>query len=175
MVELIIPETELYDSRKNEFIHVNEQKLLLEHSLLSISKWESKYQRPFLDQKGKSLEESRYYVKCMTLNRNVDDTVYLCLTNDHIKAINKYVDNPMSATKPKKLNNRPSAEPVTSELIYYWMIALNIPFECQKWHFNRLMTLIEVCNIKNTPTKKMTAAQRRALNNERKARLHTRG
>lgn len=174
MLELVINDTELFDNATNTFIAVKKHNLLLEHSLISISKWESKFKKPFLTREIKTIEETRYYVKCMTLNRNVDDNVYLCLTNSDIDKVNSYIEDSMSATKPKKVG-APSREPVTSELIYYWMIALNIPVEFEKWHLNRLLTLIEVCNIKNSPPKKMTMAQRRALNNQRKARLHTRG
>lgn len=174
MLELVIPDNELFDENNSTFITVKKHTLLLEHSLISISKWESKFKKPFLSRERKTIEETRYYVKCMTLNRNVDDNVYLCLTNDDIGKVNAYIEDPMTATKPKKIGS-PSRETITSELIYYWMIALNIPVEFEKWHLNRLLTLIEVCNIKNSPPKKMTAAQRRALNNQRKARLHTRG
>lgn len=174
MLELIIPRTELYDPNKNEFITVDETKLRLEHSLISISKWESKWHTPFLSRKKKTPEESSDYVRCMTLNTVVDPNVYRCLTNDHMDKINAYLEDKMTATNPRKTGGK-NREPITSELVYYWMIALNIPFECEKWHFNRLMTLIEVCNIKNAPPKKMTAAERRALNNSRKAKFHTRG
>ena len=174
MLELVINDTELFDTVTNTFVAVKKHTLILEHSLISISKWEARFKKPFLTREVKTLEETRYYIKCMTLNRNVDDNVYLCLTNGDIDKVNSYIEDPMSATKPKKIGS-PSRETITSELIYYWMIALNIPVEFEKWHINRLLTLIEVCNIKNAPPKKMTTAQRRALNNQRKARLHTRG
>ena len=181
MLTITIPATEKYDEIKGEFIYSKEQTLQLEHSLVSISKWESKWCKPFLDSKReKTNEEVIDYVKCMTLNKNVSDEAYLCLTQENITAINDYIGAPMTATyfsntdKGKKNN-----EQTTSELIYYWMIALNIPFECQKWHINRLLTLIRVCNIKNQPPKKMSKreimSRNAALNAARRQQLNTKG
>ena len=134
----------------------NEQVLQLEHSLVSISKWESKWHIPFLDGKDKTLEQIIDYVRCMTITQNVKPEVYNRLTEDNLKAINDYIENPMTATTFSDINQRPSREIITSEIIYYWMVSFNIPFECQKWHLNKLLTLIKVCNIKNSPPKKMS-------------------
>lgn len=182
MLTIVIPEQDLFDERTNSFIPIRKQKLQLEHSLVSISKWESKWHKPFLGKDKKTTEETIDYVRCMTITQNVDPIVYLGLTSDNIRDINAYIDNPMTATwfnkdDQKKKNN--SGEVVTSELIYYWMIALQIPPEYQKWHLNRLLTLIQVCNIKNQPAKKMRRqdilARNRSLNEARKAKYHTKG
>jgi hypothetical protein len=187
MLQIVIPATakakEYYDEAKNEFIQVKEGKevhLTLEHSLVSLSKWESKWCKPFLGKEIKTTEETIDYIKCMTLTQNVDPDVYYRMTNDNIEQIKEYIDNPHTATTIYEDPNTPkSRETITSELIYYWMIALNIPFECQKWHLNRLLTLIRVCNIKNKPPKKMTQRQllsRNAqLNAARRQKLHTKG
>ena len=180
MLEITIPATELWDEINEEFITTKEQTLRLEHSLVSLSKWESKWCKPFLSKTNKTDEEMLDYVRCMTLTQNVPDEVYRCLTDDNIRKIYEYIDAPMTATwfheeKTKGI----SREQTTSELIYYWMIALNIPFECQKWHLNRLLTLIRVCNIKNQPPKKMSKrdimSRNAALNAARRNQLHTKG
>ena len=177
MLTLVVPETELFDEVRNEFIFVKEQKLTLEHSLLSLSKWESKWHKPFLSKKEKTREETLDYLRCMTIN-SVDEEVYACLTPKMIERIDAYIGDSMTATtfSDKK---RPSHETITAELIYYWMVALNIPFECQKWHLNRLLTLVEVCSIKNQPPKKMSprAIMQRnaALNASRRKALHSKG
>lgn len=170
---------EFYDEDNNEFIMFNEQVLQLEHSLVSISKWESKWHIPFLDGKDKTLEQIIDYVRCMTITQNVKPEVYNRLTEDNLKAINDYIENPMTATTFSDINQRPSREIITSEIIYYWMVSFNIPFECQKWHLNKLLTLIKVCNIKNSPPKKMSRqeilSRNRALNEARKKNLNTMG
>lgn len=180
MLEITIPATELWDERNEEFIATKEQTLRLEHSLVSLSKWESKWCKPFLSKTNKTDEEIIDYVRCMTLTQNVPDEVYKCLTDDNIRKINEYIDAPMTATwfHEDKAKGT-SREQTTSELIYYWMISLNIPFECQKWHLNRLLTLIRVCNIKNQPPKKMSKrdimSRNAALNAARRNQLHTKG
>lgn len=179
MLDLIIPESERYDEKKGEFVYVKEQKLCLEHSLISLSKWEAKYMKPFLSSK-KSPLEILDYIRFMTLTQNVKPDVYFYLTKDNVKAIQEYIEAPMTATTVPKSNKRNAhKETITAELIYYWMIALNIPFECQKWHLNRLLKLIEVCSYKNEPPKKMTRSEilqrNRQLNAERRARLNTKG
>ena len=179
MLKITIPEMEFYDEDNNEFIMFNEQVLQLEHSLVSISKWESKWHIPFLDGKDKTLEQIIDYVRCMTITQNNKPEVYNRLTEDNLKAINDYIENPMTATTFSDINQRPSREIITSEIIYYWMVSFNIPFECQKWHLNKLLTLIKVCNIKNSPPKKMSRqeilSRNRALNEARKKNLNTRG
>ena len=152
MLRITIPSVEMYDDSKNEYIYTKEQTLQLEHSLVSLSKWESKWCKPFLTKEAKTIEETIDYVKCMTLTQNVDPSVYNYLTNENLAEISAYIEAPMTATtfSDNKQDGR-SREQVTAELVYYWMVALNIPFECQKWHLNRLLTLIRVCNIKNQP------------------------
>ena len=178
MLRITIPETELWDGK--EFIPVKEQTLHLEHSLISLSKWESKWCKPFLTNIEKTNEETIDYIKCMTLTQNVDPNVYRCLTNENVMQINNYIYAPMTATTfSDDKNGKKNREIVTAELIYYWMIALNIPFECQKWHLNRLLTLVRVCNVKNTPPKKMSKRalmnRNAALNEARRQQMNSKG
>ena len=181
MLQITIPSRELWDESTNEFVITKEQILQLEHSLISISKWESKWQKAFLTKQEKTHEETIDYIKCMTLNQNVDPNVYNYLTNDNIRQINAYIDSPMTATyfSEEKGGRGGRGEQTTSELIYYWMIALQIPFECQKWHLNRLLTLVRVCNIKNQPPKKRSRreimSRNAALNAARRKQLNTKG
>lgn len=180
MLRIIIPGGELWDERNNEFIFAKGQTLQLEHSLVSLSKWESKWCKPFLSSEAKTTEETIDYIKCMTVTQNVKPELYNFLNNEHITMVNDYISAPMTATTfSKDMPGGRNREIVTAELIYYWMIALNIPFECQKWHLNRLLTLIRVCNIKNTPPKKMNKRQimnrNAALNAERRRLMGTNG
>jgi hypothetical protein len=180
MLQITIPAVELWDERKQEFVTTKEQTLQLEHSLVSLSKWESKWCKAFLTKQEKTFEETLDYIKCMTITQNVDPEVYNYLTNENIEEINKYIEAPMTATYfSDDKTAKPSREQITAELIYYWMIALNIPFECQKWHLNRLLTLIRVCNIKNQPPKKRSRkeimSRNAALNAARRKQLNTKG
>ena len=180
MLEIIIPATEQWDEKNQEFITSKEQILRLEHSLVSLSKWESKWCKPFLSRENKTMEETIDYIKCMTLTQNVDDHVYNLLTIDNIKKVNEYISAPMTATTFNDFNKKSGGnEIITSELIYYWMISLNIPFECQKWHLNKLFTLIKVCSIKNQPPKKMSKkdimSRNAALNAARRKQMNTKG
>ena len=181
MLKILVPgQQELWDETNEVFIHTNSKDtmLRLEHSLISISKWESKYHVPFLSS-DKSAAQILDYIKCMTLT-DVDDEVYARLTIENIRAINDYIADPMTAsTVTNAPNAKKTHEIVTSELIYYWMIAYNIPVEFEKWHINRLIMLIRICSAKNDTGQKMTkseiAAQNRAINAARRAKLHTKG
>lgn len=180
MLRITIPAVEQWDEAKQEFISTKEQTLSLEHSLVSLSKWESKWCKAFLTKQEKTFEETLDYIKFMTLTQNVDPEVYKYLTNRNIDKINRYIEAPMTATYfSEDKNGKTSREQITAELIYYWMISLNIPFECQKWHLNRLLTLIKVCNIKNTPPKKRSKkeimSRNAALNAARRKQLNTKG
>lgn len=180
MLQITIPAVEQWDEVNQEFVNLKGQTLQLEHSLVSISKWESKWNKAFLSSKEKSVEETIDYVRCMTLTKNVNPEIYNFLTSDNLSEINRYIDAPMTATCFMEDESKSgSRETITSELIYYWMIALNIPFECQKWHLNRLLTLVKVCNIKNAPPKrksKQDIMRRNAkLNAERRKKMHSKG
>ena len=169
-----------WDEENETFVEAKTLILHLEHSLVSISKWESKWHKSFIHTKDLTTEETLDYIKYMTLTKNVNPEVYDHLTDDNIKEIRNYIDNPMTATTfSEDKNSKGNREIVTAELIYYWMIALNIPFECQKWHLNRLLTLIRVCNIKNQPPKKMgrreTLNRNAQLNAARRAQMNTKG
>lgn len=169
-----------WDEIKQEFVEPEIQVLELEHSLVSVSKWESKWCKSFLSNPEKTIDETKDYIRCMTITPNVDPEVYEYLSNDNITEINKYIEAPMTATYfNERKNNKGGRETITSELIYYWMIALNIPFECQHWHLNRLITLVRVCQIKNTPPKKMSRGEimsrNAALNAARRQQMNTKG
>lgn len=180
MLRITIPAVEQWDETKQEFISTKEQTLSLEHSLVSLSKWESKWCKAFLTKQEKTFEETLDYIKFMTLTQNVDPEVYKYLTNGNIDEVNRYIEAPMTATYfSEDKNGKTSRGQITAEIIYYWMISLNIPFECQKWHLNRLLTLIKVCNIKNTPPKKRgkkeIMSRNAALNAARRKQLNTKG
>ena len=180
MLQITIPANEAWDETRNCFVHVKEQTLRLEHSLVSLSKWESKWQKPFFTNKEKSFEETIDYIKCMTITQNVKPETYYFLTNENLQQIYDYIGSPMTATT-FSMNDKQtgSKETVTAELIYYWMIAAQIPFDCEKWHLNKLFTLIRVCGVKNTPPKKMSKREimnrNRALNAARQKQLNTTG
>lgn len=179
MLQITIPSIESYDEVNNEFITSKEQHLLLEHSLVSLSKWESKWCKPFLTKEDKTMEESIDYIRCMTITQNVNEDVYKNITQANIDDVRNYIEAPMTATTFNKDRGGPNKEIITAEIIYYLMIAMNIPLECHKWHLNRLLTLINVCNIKNQPPKKMSKRalmeQNRALNSARRNSLNTKG
>ena len=182
VLQITIPERDFFDDSKQEFIKVKKQTLTLEHSLISISKWESKWKKPFLSSNDRTKEESLDYIKCMSIGPIADENVLHCLSNSEYKQIADYINDNCTATWFNERNNKRkigSGQTVTSELIYYWMIAYDIPSEYQKWHLNRLLTLIRICDNKNSPSKKMKKkdifAQNRALNEARKKKLGTRG
>lgn len=181
MLTINVPSIEQWDEVKQEFVYFKGQTLCLEHSLVSISKWEAKFHKAFLTAERKTPEEVMEYVKCMTITSNVDPMVYDFLTKKNIDEVNDYIADPMSATTitDTKDGGGGGVKRMTSEMIYYQMVALQIPFECQKWHLNRLLTLIRVCNIKNTPPKKMSQreimSRNHALNAARRSKLHSKG
>lgn len=178
MLRLTIPSTELFDEKTNRFITIHGRELQLEHSLVSVSKWESKWKKPFLGATKKNREETIDYVRCMTITQNVDPIIFLGLTDENIDTVNRYIDDPMTATTFKN-DKKVNRQVITSEIIYYWMISLGVPMECQKWHLNRLLALIRVCDEKNKPAKnksrKDVMAENRALNQLRKARSGSHG
>lgn len=181
MLPIIIKAGELFDEQSGEFITVKKDTTIqLEHSLVSLSKWESKWHKPFLTKDEKSFEETIDYIRCMSLTPNVDPNVFKLLSDKNIEAVNKYISDPMTATTFRENGNRGGVkEIITSEIIYYDMIALNIPFECQKWHLNRLLTLIRVCDIKSQPPKKMSKGdlmrRNASLNAARRQQMGSRG
>lgn len=185
MLEILIPSQEFFNEETSEFVRPkclgkDGKKLRLEHSLVSISKWESNWKKRFLTKEDKTSEEVRDYVRCMTLTQNVDPEVYLYLTAENIKEINDYIQDPMSGTTfPKEKPKTGYREETSSELIYYWMVALEIPVEFQRWHFNRLLNLIRICNIKNAPQKKSSMndiiSQQKKIEAANRAKLHLHG
>lgn len=180
MLDIFIPESEFYDDENNLFITKKSAHIVLEHSLYAISKWESRHHKPFYSKDERSKNELLDYIKCMTVSNSLeDDEVYTRLSQSDIDKIAEYMKDSMTATTFSQNNDSNKSSIVTSELIYYAMIANNIPFECDKWHINKLNTLIRVCQIKNNPPKKMSReeqfAQQRELNELRKKQFNTRG
>lgn len=181
MLELeILLSPEGWDEEKQEFVEPTTEIIQLEHSLVSLKKWESKWNKPFLSKQEMTTEETLDYIKCMTISQNVNPEVYGRLSTQNIEQVRKYIAAPMSATTfSEKKNGKVNRETITAEIIYYWMIAFNIPSEYQNWHLNQLLTLIRVCSIKNQPTKKRSgrdsARNYAALNKARREQYNTRG
>lgn len=178
MLKVIVPEQELFDDYKQEFVYTKQTPLTLEHSLLSLSKWESKWKKPFLTKTPHTAEEMTDYIRCMTINQVYDDSIYSCIPNYVLEQVQSYIDDPMTATWFNDKDKKKSKEIITAEIIYYWMIGLQIPFECEKWHLNRLLALIRVCSEKNDPKKmsrKEVMSNNKALNAARRKALHSRG
>ena len=179
MLTVYVPAIEYYDETTSEFRKTKPFELRLEHSLVSMSKWETKWRIPFLRKEGLTLEMLRDYIRCMTLNQNVDPIVYMALPKDTLESIIDYINADLSATTITDRRPTFSREVVTTELIYFWMITYSIPMECQKWHFSRLMKLIRIAGIKNEPPKKMSKnailRQNSSLNAARRAKLGTKG
>lgn len=179
--KLIIESEEMFNERTREFIPAGENIVVeLEHSLVSLSKWESEYQKPFLSKGEKTVDELLGYLNAMVLTPNVGPEIFKKCTQRNIDEIQWYIDSPQTATTFGSMpESRGPGEVITSELIYYWMVAFTIPWEAQYWHLNRLFALIRICNIKNGKPKKMSRremAERNArLNAERKAKLGTSG
>lgn len=184
MLKMDIVGGELYDEVNEKFVTMKSTTISLEHSLIAISKWESKYHIPFLEETEKTPEQIRYYIECMTITPNVDPNVYKFMPNWQVEEIMDYIRDPMTATwfgdDGKKSGKGVKNEIITSELIYYWMVTLQIPAEYEKWHINRLLTLIQVCNVKNASNEKKMgkneiARNYDAINAARRAKLHTKG
>lgn len=180
MLTIIIEEEEIFDEETATFDTVKGAVLNLEHSLISLSKWESKYQKPFLSFDKKSTREILGYIQMMIIDPAIDPTLIYRCSQEELVNIQEYIDSSQSATTFGQMpERRGPSEVITSELIYYWMTAFQIPFECQHWHLNRLFSLIRICNLKNAPEKKMSrnelAQRTRDLNAQRRAELNTSG
>lgn len=180
MLKITIKGSELFNEETSTFSTIDDFDLELEHSLLSVSKWESKYKKPFLTDQQKTAEETMYYIEAMIISPNYPIDTFARLSQENLTQINDYIESTQSATTFGRMPERKGVgETITSELIYYWMVAFNIPFECERWHLNRLFALVRVCNIKNSKPKKMSrheiASRYRAENERRRAQLGTSG
>lgn len=178
MLTLQVVLKESFNDKTEEFV-TETFALDLEHSLVSLSKWESLYEKPFLSSNDKTNEEIYGYIKAMTLTADVPEEIYSKLSDQNLEEVNSYINAKMTATWFADNKSRPTGETITSELIYYWIISLNIPIEAQYWHLNRLFTLIKVFNEKNSPKKKMSRQEilqrNRELNRQRRAQYNTKG
>lgn len=178
-LELIIPEAEYFNEKTREFIAIPEQHLRLKHSLVSISKWEAKWKIPFLSKQPKTREQSIDYIRLMTITQNVNPLVYEFLSDDIMNKIQEYIDDSMTATVIKSQPKPGGQKIITSEVIYSWMVSFRIDKEYEKWHLNRLLTLIEILNIENNPKKKMSKnaiyQRNQAINEARRAKANSRG
>ena len=187
MLSLIVTGKETWDPVREEFVDEDITEFKMEHSLVAISKWEAKYHKSFMNTPEKTSEEMIGYFRFMMVNKNINEEAFkkVITTERYLKQIKDYMEDPMTATTFSRQDQRRArmnqgGEYITSETIYYWMVTLNIPFDpCEKWHITRLLTLIQFCNLKNSPPKKMSRseiyAQNKALNEARKAKYHTKG
>jgi hypothetical protein len=181
MLRISVPGSEFFDDATSKFITTEPLELELEHCLAAVSKWESKFEKPFLSSGNQTHAEVLAYVKCMVLNRGFDFDAPFELSPENLDQVNQYINSKQTATTFAKEHNSFSktSEIVTSELIYYWMVSFNIPFECEHWNLNRLLALVKICSIKNGKPKKMSrnevAQRNRELNDARRAALGTSG
>lgn len=182
MLEITIPTREYFDEAHGCFKSIKGQTIRIEHSLVSVSKWEAKWHKPFLANTERTMEEQIDYIRCMTITQNVDPNIYYFIPDKELDRITAYLEDPMTATWFSNRNGKPAGrgrEVITSEIIYWEMIEFGIPFEFEKWHLNRLLTLIRVCSEKNSSGKKMSKkdiyAQNKALNAARRKKYNTKG
>lgn len=189
MLNIDIPKGKEWDDDLQKFVSHDELHLSLEHSLISISRWESKWHKPFLDDKEKTEEELFDYIRCMCVTQNVTIDKIKELPKEAVAQINQYINDEYTGThftdyRKNQKNRNSRNEIMSSERIYYSMIAYNIPFSCEKWHLSRLMTLIRVCQFeaerqdpksKNKMSLNDIYARNRALNEQRRKAWHTKG
>lgn len=181
-IEVTIPDQEMWDSEKNEFVYVKGCTIRMKHSLLSISKWEMTWKKPFLKPGYVMTEEETLdYYRCMTITQNVDPGIYRYIPTSEQEKINKYIETPMSAYIPQNKKSGGVKHTFVSEHIYYWMTAANIPQSYEKWHLSRLLNLLEIAANENDPkkSKKMSRGeiykQNQELNSARRKALGTHG
>lgn len=179
MLTIVLPKIELYDSKENLFINYDEQIIHLEHSLVAISKWESKFHKSFFLEGNRTTDEILFYIECMIIESESVLYLHERLTDEILSTIDEYMGDIMTATTFSSIKSKGRAEIVTSELVYYWMVSFGIPFECQYWHISRLMTLIQICCVKNSPSKKMSKKEQALMNSKinqmRRKKLNTTG
>lgn len=177
MLPLELKSREFYDENLNKFFTIKGRKIILEHSLVSISKWESEFKKPFFKKEPMSADETRAYIKCMTITQNVPEETYYLVTDTEVSKVNEYINDSKTATTIKRnTGRRNNGSFVTSELVYYWMIQFGIPMKCEKWHFSRLWALLEICNEENKPKKKLSRSQQLAnMVHKNEQRLKHRG
>lgn len=179
---------ELFDEETNTFLHPVGKKLHLEHSLLSISKWEAEWEIPFLNT-DKTSEQSLSYIKCCVLDDDFDELLLNTLSDKNILDFNAYLSKGMTAKKiidlrsslsQKRKSRRPASQKaLTSEDIYYSMIQFHVWKECEEWPLQRLLSLLQLCSLKSNSTGEMSKSDQakfyREENARRKAKYHTNG
>lgn len=184
MLTIVVPGVDSFNNETNTFETVGDVTLQLEHSLASLSKWETEWQTPFLTKQEKTSEQTLSYIQAMTLTPDVDPEVFRRLSNDNYEAIREYIQAKMTATWFAEVNQPPNREIITAEIIYYWMFSMQIPIDCENWHLNRLLTLIRVFDAKNQkhqtnqrPKRSAAAiaAERRQINAANRAKYNSRG
>lgn len=181
MLTIVVPEQELFNEKTEEFITIPPSTLVLEHSLVSISKWEARWKKPFYERKEKTVQEIIDYIRCMCITKNVPAMTFNYLGDANLKKIQDYISDSMTATTFSDSRKGPNKQRIiTSELIYYWMISNGIPMDCEKWHLNRLLTLIHIFDVegnasKNKMSKKDIYSQNAALNAARRAKAKSHG
>lgn len=174
MIIVHIPDTEFFDEASQTFVSVKACQLRLEHSLIALQEWESKWHKPYLADEPKTREEDLDYIRCMTLDKNIDSYVYYALPETELRRIREYMNDPMTA-RTFSQRGHGGRDIITAEAIYYYMIELNIPFECRKWHLNQLTTLIRVCSDMRAPKKKMSPSEMHEINKARRAKARLKG
>lgn len=182
VLTIMVGATSVFDETDDRFREDGGFELQLEHSLVTLSKWESEYEKPFLANTDKTADEVLAYIRYMVQSPNPPEDFLEKLTQENVEAINAYINKKMTATWFNDLTPRAkrNSEVVTAELVYYWMTVFRIDWEAQHWHFNKLMTLVRICNLKNDNSpKKMTRgeiqARNRELNAQRRAQMGTKG
>lgn len=179
MLTISIPDREFYNEKENRVILSKGRTIQLEHSLISISRWESKWEKPYLSNKEKTYDEALSYIQCMTVTPNVDPVLYFQLGKKEFEMIDHYIHRKMTATTVNHRKKGGRSQIITSEVIYYQMILYGVPFECEKWHLNRLLMLLDVCSAKGGTQEKMPLREQldeqRRLNEQRMKQFKTRG
>ena len=180
-IRIRIPELHLFNEATNEFFDIRETYLTMEHSLVSISKWESKWHIPYLAPGEKTPEQALDYLRCMTITQNIQPGIYNYIPDTEMRRIKNYIEDSMSAYKFKEEEGKGrTKKAITSDYLYFCMVTYRIPVEFERWHLNRLITLIQICSEENNPKKNKKSKRRitsdyAALNAARRAKLGTTG
>ena len=183
-IVVTVPKSEVYDEENDIFYEIkNEVTLVMEHNLIAISRWESKFHKPYLTKDTKTNEEILYYLECMTITKGVESYVYRCIPKSELLRITEYINDPMTGTTVREspyAKKQGKEEIQSAELLYYYMFKLGIPKECENWHLNRLMTLMKVYGAKDEKpdgkaSRSELIARNRAINARNRSKYHSKG